>query len=83
MASNFNTDKTITGDFREFRGETNVMVRLMADDVEKLDGALSETKSELTKIKLELQHLKGKIAVLAALIGGGGGIAASVVNKLF
>jgi archaellum component FlaC len=74
---------TITGDFREFRGETNVMVKLTADDVEKLDRELSKTKSELAEVKLELQHLKGKIAVLAAIIGGGGGIAASLVNNLF
>jgi hypothetical protein len=74
---------TITGDFREFRGETNVMVKLMADDLEKLDRELSKTRREVSEVRLELQHLKGKIAVLAALIGGGGGVAASLVNKLF
>lgn len=74
---------TITGDFREFRGETNVMVKLMADDLEKLDSELSRTKRELSEVKLDLQHLKGKIAVLAAVIGSGGGLAASLVGKLF
>jgi archaellum component FlaC len=74
---------TITGDFREFRGETNVMVRMMGDDLEKLDKELSKTKRELSEVKLEIQHLKGKIAVFAAILGSGGGLAASFVNKLF
>ena len=74
---------TITGDFREFRGETNVMVRMMGDDLEKLDSELSRTKRDLSEVKLDLQHLKGKIAVLAAVIGSGGGLAASLVGKLF
>jgi archaellum component FlaC len=74
---------TITGDFREFRGETNVMVRMMGDDLQKLDRELSKTKRELSEVKLDLQHLKGKIAVLAAVIGSGGGLAASLVGKLF
>ena len=59
------------------------MVRLMADDLEKLDSELSRTKRELSEVKLDLQHLKGKIAVLAAVIGSGGGLAASLVGKLF
>ena len=79
----FSSAKTISGDFREFRGETNVMVRMMAEDLEKLDVALNDTTNELTKVKIELQNLKGKIAVLAALIGGGGGVAAGIVDKLF
>ena len=79
----FSSAKTISGDFREFRGETNVMVRMMAEDLEKLDVALNDTKTELTKVKIELQNLKSKIAVLAALIGGGGGVAAGIVDKLF
>jgi archaellum component FlaC len=74
---------TITGDFREFRGETNVMVRMMGEDLQKLDRELSKTKRELSEVKLDLQHLKGKIAVLAAVIGSGGGLAASFVGKLF
>ena len=74
---------TITGDFREFRGETNVMVRMMGDDLEKLDRELYKTRKELSEVKLDLQHLKGKIAILAAVIGSSGGLAASLVGKFF